>query len=571
MFEKAYVEARRERLAGELNDGYRRYLEADYQDGELCVHEGYFSGDRGSKDDREAEGVDTILNDKKKLLSLEEPLRFVFSVWALQEGWDNPNVFNICKLSDAGKHVSRQQQVGRGLRIAVDQRWQRMTEDRLAERHVNFYDVNDLNVVVSAYEHAFIEEIQREIHDTSPSIVDFVVTLAAMGKAGLTDTECVRIYSELSTHGIIDANGNRNSSIQDFLESNRKLFPDIEDKRFAEIVRTFQDTRGAVMDRREPKKTVRVRLGKWKEFRDLWESINRESRIVYKGVDDDDIIRAAAKAFNEAHIPKAQIKITRCVYDSQNDKTVEEKVIVAGDAGYFRRAEFHQNVMNMAKDNRWPIEFLLKLFNRIDTAKYKSNPAEAERRLTDIIQETVHSAVLEKVEYQFAETTVYGNGLQDGDGRVKNSLYSTDLGKYFNDETPRKEFLYDTAVWDSEIERKSILDDSVEYEYDDDKSRNITVFAKLPHIKIHTPFKMYNPDFAYVVKDGSGQTLFLVVETKGYDSETEVPEDQKKKIDYGRRFFESLQKTLPADTKVRFRRRLNLDGMSEILQGCYSG
>ena len=178
--------------------------------------------------------------------------------------------------------------------------------------------------------------------------------------------------------------------------------------------------------------------------------------------------------------------------------------------------------------------------------------------------------MLERVEYRFAETVVYGNGLQDRHGRAKKHLSYTDLGKEYADETPPSEFLYDTAVYDSVIERQSILSDPAKYEYGD-KSDSITVFAKLPSIGIPTPFKTYNPDFAYVVRRQNGQTLFLVAETKGYDSERRVPVDEQKKIDYGHKFFESLQKTLPRNVEVRFQRRLNTDKMSDILRRCYSG
>ena len=378
MFEEEYREARNKRLTKDMDEGYRRYLKMDYQDGKLLVHDGYFSGDRGSKDKKEADGVDIILNDKKRLLSLEEPLRFVFSVWALQEGWDNPNIFNICKLSRTSKETSRRQQVGRGLRIAVDQYGQRMTEDRLAERRINFYEVNDLNMVVPAHEYAFVEEIQHEIHDASVSAIGYRVTLHDMKKAGMADSECSQIYAELLNNDIIDGNGFRISSIQDFLESNRMLFPGIKDERFGKIVQMFPDARSVVIGRK-PRKSVRIRPNKWKEFKELWEMINRGSSIVYKNIDEESIISAVSKEFNNTQIPKAQSKITRYVYDSKNDRVVLEAEITSGDTNYFEKTEFHQNVMKIAKDFKWPVRFLLKLFNRIDAAKYKSNPAEARK------------------------------------------------------------------------------------------------------------------------------------------------------------------------------------------------
>ena len=186
IFESEYVRARQKILEHETDEEYRRYLARDYEDGKLRVHEGYFSGDRERPNEKqEAKAVDIILKAKERLLSLDEPLRFIFSVWALREGWDNPNVFNICKLSHSAKDSSRRQQVGRGLRIAVDRYGMRMTADRLAEeRKAEFYDINELNMVVPAYESTFIEGIQREIHDASPSIAAPRITLDSLKNAG---------------------------------------------------------------------------------------------------------------------------------------------------------------------------------------------------------------------------------------------------------------------------------------------------------------------------------------------------------------------------------------------------
>ena len=572
IFEKEYADARRKLLVGDINEGYREYLKRDYQDGKLRVHEGYFSGDtsKGNKDAQEAWGVNVILNDKKRLLSLEEPLRFIFSVWALQEGWDNPNVFNICKLSHTERETSRRQQVGRGLRIAVNQRGLRMIEDRLAERKVGFDDVNELNVVVPAYERTFIEDMQREIHDASPSIADFTITLDAMKDKGLDDAERSMVYSKLLENSIIDAAGNRKASVQEFLESHRALFPSIGSERFGEIVKVLQDARGAVSDRRKPERAVCIRQNKWQEFKDLWESINRGSCVVYRNVDEEEIIRAACKAFDGANIPEARTVIRRYAYDSEKDEIREDEEYTTGEPAYFKKTKFHENVMKIARDHRWPMGFLLKLFNRIDAAKFRSNPALAEKRLVEIVRDAVHRAVLEKVEYRFTETAVYGNGLQKENGESRGSLPYTKIGKRCADGLPREEFLYDTIVYDSDIELKSIRDPMKFTNYGE-RTRNVTVFAKLPRIDIPTPFKTYNPDFAYVVSCGNDQTLFLVVETKGYDSETDVPEDEQKKIDYGLKFFESLQQTLPENVKIKFQRRLNVDDMSDMLRRCYSG
>ena len=570
IFEEAYVEERQKTLEDGVSEEYRKYLEQDYdEDGDLRVHNGYFSRDRGSKDKREADAVDTILKNKGKLLSLAEPLRFIFSVWALQEGWDNPNVFNICKLSHTTKENSRRQQAGRGMRIAVDRHNMRMTEDRLSEeRKAEFYDVNELNMVVPAYESTFIEEIQREIHDDSPSTIGSKITLDSLRDAGLDDMERSIVFAVLVDNGQIDKNGNRLSSIQEFLESNKDVFPQIKSTRIVEIGNILQDTSGAVVDGNK-KRMVSVRSDKWKEFKSLWEQINRGVRMVYKNIDEDDIIQTVCELFEKADIPAARTTIEREVYNADTDTVEKVEKRSTGDSDYFQKVGVHEHIIGIARDHRWPVGFLLEIFNRIELAKYKSNPEEAKRLLTDMIQRTIHHTILEKVEYKFAETTIYGNGLQRDDGTLLQTIQSTKLGKKVSNETPPDEFLYDTITFDSDIELRSIRDDFMKQMYDN-RIRDITVFAKLPHIHIPTPDKTYNPDFAYVISNGDAKTLFLVVETKGYDNYVDIPEDQRKKIEYGKRFFESLRKVLPDGVELCFRERLDRDEMVEILRRCCS-
>ena len=175
IFEEEY-KIIREKIINEIKDKeeykeYLKYLENDYQDGQLKVHEGYFSGDKGSDDEKIRLGVDLILKSKEKLLSFETQTRFIFSVWALQEGWDNPNVFTICKLSNRGSHTSKIQQVGRGLRICVNQKGERLTIDTFKDKN-SFWNVNNLDVVVSGDEADFIESLQKEIVDNSSVLYD---------------------------------------------------------------------------------------------------------------------------------------------------------------------------------------------------------------------------------------------------------------------------------------------------------------------------------------------------------------------------------------------------------------
>ncbi|EAK1650784.1 DEAD/DEAH box helicase, partial [Campylobacter jejuni] len=144
-FEELYKEKRNEILKSNLDKNYKTYLEKDFdKDGNLKVHQGYFSGDKGSADEKEANGVKLILEEKEKLLSFDTSLRFIFSVWALQEGWDNPNIFTLTKLSNSASQISIHQQVGRGLRLCVNNKGKRITHNFLSCNDDQFYDINYL-------------------------------------------------------------------------------------------------------------------------------------------------------------------------------------------------------------------------------------------------------------------------------------------------------------------------------------------------------------------------------------------------------------------------------------------
>ncbi|EAJ9056005.1 DEAD/DEAH box helicase, partial [Campylobacter jejuni] len=167
-FEELYKEKRKEILKLNLDVRYKEYLEKDFDEaGNLRVHQGYFSGDKGSPDEKEANGVKLILEEKEKLLSFDTSLRFIFSVWALQEGWDNPNIFTLTKLSNSSSQISIHQQVGRGLRLCVNDKGKRITHNYLDFDDNQFYDINYLDILVSAREVDYIENLQKEVLDSS--------------------------------------------------------------------------------------------------------------------------------------------------------------------------------------------------------------------------------------------------------------------------------------------------------------------------------------------------------------------------------------------------------------------
>ena len=577
IFEEAYRAQHQKIYSTTDNAEYKEFLDEDIsKDGRLLVHEGYFSGDRGTKDEKEAEGVDTILNKKEELLSFGTPLRFIFSVWALQEGWDNPNIFNICKLSSTAKETSRRQQVGRGLRIAVNQQGKRLTYKHVGESNANFYDINTLNMVVSEKEKHFVYAIQKEVVEASYSFVGGIIDTNAMDRLkqlGMKMNELMQLLIVLESNGIIKVNEQDEyeirSPIEVYMKANRAQFLFLgEDARFEFIKNLFVgDYRNAVKDANKESKKVKVRQTQWKQFKELWETINKKSKIVYKNIREDDILTEVARLFSEANIPRLNIKITREKYNAQKNEVEQiysdDPTDPADAPKYFIKNSMSDYVVKFAEDKKYPLAFILELFNQLDINKFATNPHKSGEFIKDKLKEVVHKTVLKRVSYQFNQTEIYPNQLQDATGKLNDELTYTLLGKFYEEDAiPREQFLYDTVVYDSKIEHDSIIGDYVGF-----KGKEIIVFAKLPAIKIPTPYKTYSPDFAYLIKTNSDKYLFLVVETKGYKHEDNIPQEEKQKINYARRFFNALQEELP-HINIQYKTRMKGQDLSELLLEC---
>ncbi len=565
IFECEYKTIHQQFYENTSSQEYKKYLEQDYQDGQLQVHEGYFSGDKGSADKKESDGVNIILNEKEKLLSFATPLRFIFSVWALQEGWDNPNIFTICKLSNTSKDTSRRQQVGRGLRIAVNQAGKRLTYKHCGGKDSAFYNINTLDMVVSGQEQDFIHNIQNEIQTASFSVVGDTITLDILKEKGLDDTEAAVIFTGLLNNNIINATGKIQSPILNFLSNHRADFLLInDDQRYEEIKQIFTDNyQNAVTDKNKPPKIIKVRKKKWKEFKDLWETINKKSKIVYKNIKQDELIDKISQEFNKVKISQVKIKTIKEIYDTQKNRVQAISETTDGNASYFQGQKLNLFITKFAKDENLPLPFAVRLFKKLKLSQFYKDPKKSRDLLKTLVKDIIHRSIIKNVSYQFNQTNIYSNELQDESKNLIAEIKPAYLGKVFSDDdvSPPDQFLYDTVVYDSNIEKDSIVSDPSTI-----GDKQITVFAKLPKINIPTPYKTYNPDFAYLIEGKNVKQLFLVVETKGYKYERDIPVDEKQKIKYAKVFFQDLQKELP-EVDIQYKTRINKQGLSELLEG----
>ncbi|EOX1264625.1 DEAD/DEAH box helicase family protein [Campylobacter upsaliensis] len=570
-FEELYKAKREELLKQDLDENYRAYLAQDFDEsGNLQVHQGYFSGDKGSKDDKEAAGVKMILEEKEKLLSLNTPLRFIFSVWALQEGWDNPNIFTLAKLASSSSDISIHQQVGRGLRLCVNDKGKRITHRFMDFDDDSFYRLNYLDIIVSAKESNYIGNLQKEIEDSSYILSDKTINqdelntllnnqrLASRLLLTLEDLELIAFDKSDNTY-IIQA------PIYESIKDDDKI-KELLGESFDKVLEFFKakesqspNKHKQVEDGDKKLEQVTIRPNLAKDFKELWEKINQKAKITYQDIKEQDIIDQATKEFNKTNIEKESYTYERKRYDAQQNIIITEDSITLGDIDY--QASFAKDMQNLlldfSKEAKLPLRFLLQIYAKCDKEKFKNSPKKAFTALKNIIKDQIHHNLLQCISYDFSTAkneskSIFSSG----------TLPRHTLGRYYESGKPADNYLYEEIIYDSKIERIIITEDNEKVD-----SKTIKVFAKLPKLIIPTPYKHYEPDFAYFLEDSNGKKIFFVCESKGYDDENEISKNEMQKIKYAEKFFTQLSKKLENDNiQIIFKKRINKQTLLECLR-----
>ncbi|SUX26932.1 restriction endonuclease [Campylobacter upsaliensis] len=570
-FEELYKAKREELLKQDLDENYRAYLAQDFDEsGNLQVHQGYFSGDKGSKDDKEAAGVKMILEEKEKLLSLNTPLRFIFSVWALQEGWDNPNIFTLAKLASSSSDISIHQQVGRGLRLCVNDKGKRITHRFMDFDDDSFYRLNYLDIIVSTKESNYIGNLQKEIEDSSYILSDKTINqdelntllnnqrLASHLLLTLEDLELIAFDKSNNTYIIqapIYESIKDDDKIKELLgESFDKVLEFFKAKESQSPNKHKQVENG---EKKPDQVTIRPNLAK--DFKELWEKINQKAKITYQDIKEQDIIDQAAKEFNKTNIEKESYTYERKRYDAQQNIIITEDSVTLGDIDY--QVSFAKDMQNLlldfSKEAKLPLRFLLQIYAKCDKEKFKNSPKKAFTALKNIIKDQIHHNLLQCISYDFSTAkneskSIFSSG----------TLPRHTLGRYYESGKPADNYLYEEIIYDSKIERIIITEDNEKVD-----SKTIKVFAKLPKLIIPTPYKHYEPDFAYFLEDSNGKKIFFVCESKGYDDENEISKNEMQKIKYAEKFFTQLSKKLENDNiQIIFKKRINKQTLLECLR-----
>jgi type III restriction enzyme len=551
MFEEEYEELRQTML-DELpleHKAYREYLErVDVR----RTHNGYFSKDKkgnliNPKTDREGEAsdpsaYDLILKKKERLLSFEEDTRFIFSHSALREGWDNPNVFNICMLKQSDNTISRRQEVGRGLRLCVNNRGERMDDP------ATVHDLNVLTVVASESYQEFVGGLQKEIKESlsaRPQKVDaeyFVgqIITTNEGERKITDDEATAIWRYLVKNDYTDDQDQLTQSYHDAKETGSlaelpETLAPLQGQILQLIAQVYSDSDlPQVGDASVPKTNPLNENFNSAQFKELWRRINK--RAVYRVEFDSDelIARCIAKLNSDLRVTKLAVVVQTGI---QNERISDSDI---NKGAGFKEKENQRSLFDKSIGSKVSYDLLGRIALDADLTRktvariltgieesvfeqFSQNPEHFIAEATRLIKEQKATTIVEKLSYD------------EISGEFSLDIFAESQERQNFDKAVRtKKHIQDYAIWDSVVEQNFI--EAL------DGSSDVAVYAKLPKtFKIPTPVGDYSPDWAISFTEGSVKHIYFVAETKGSLSSLQLREIEHVKIQCARKFFDLMQ------------------------------
>ncbi|EJC47767.1 type III R-M system restriction enzyme [Helicobacter pylori Hp M6] len=561
LFEKLYQQELEEVLKKPLDENYRAYLERAREDIKK-VHGGYFA--KSKKEGDEAKVIELILKEKEKLLSFDSDLRFIFSQWALQEGWDNPNVMTICKLAPSDSNITKLQQIGRGLRLAVNDKGERITKE-----HADFDFVNELVVIVPQVEGDFVGAIQQEISEHS--LIKQSFSGGELEKSGMVKKGYYgALFEKLEGLGFGERTDDENFKLtlnqNEFLEK----APELENLKDETYLMDFEKLKDFLKDRlvghfrvrnKNERKTEKIKINKenFKKFETLWEGLNHQARIAY-AIDSEGLIEEIVKKINASFkVSSKKVLVTTHKKVETMGNNAKTKTIERESACVWSLHEFISALSNKVKLS---FKSVAKVLENIDENKFneiKKNEQESLKRLEDLFLEIIYQNIEDKISYQMRETTIKNkknDAFYDENGGIREFLNgSLGANNYeIKNSSAREKCLYENFMQvDSEIEKDTI---------EESNDTKIIVFGKLPRVEIPVGLNQtYSPDFGYVVENNDKKVL-LVVETKGVDKKSELRPEEERKISTAKKFFEALKKQ---GVNIEYQTKLNDDQLSALI------
>ena len=555
-------------------EGYLKYIESISAD---QTHAGYFSidkksgriidsklGDKKERTSDDADAYDLIMKDKERLLDRREPVRFIFSHSALREGWDNPNVFQICTLKQSGSDVRKRQEVGRGLRLSVNQVGERMDENVLS--HEEIHNVNVLTVIANESYDSFAKGLQSEIAEAVADRPRKVQAKLFEEKFG-EDTALV-IYESLIENGYIKR-GELTEKYYEAKQNGSLEVPEEISGHNQEVISVLDSVYDPNINKPENarKNTVNLTLDKDKlnsrAFQELWSRINSRSYYTVSFDEDELIKRAIIELNSKLRVSKIYFKVEK----GEQTKKIESKAqLQAGEA--FVRADMVREeaspylemkasssvrydlvgkIVSETGMTRKAVASILVGIEKSIFEQFGNNPEEFILRAANIINEQKATAIIEHITYDKLTSEFSTNIFTEPD--LKKGALGVNA-------IEAKRHLYDYVIYDSTNER----DFANQLET---HSQEVEVYVKLPKgFYINTPVGKYNPDWAIAFYEGKVKHIYFVAETKGDMSSLELREIEKAKAHCAREHFRAI-----SGENIKYDVVSSYDKLWELVQG----
>ncbi len=538
---------------------YQKYLKSI---GVEDTHKGYFSIDkkgravnssikRGSDFSDDISAYDLILKNKERLLSFAEPTRFIFSHSALREGWDNPNVFQICTLKHSDSTTMKRQEVGRGLRLCVNQDGFRMDEQSLGKDLV--HKVNKLTVVASESYKEFVTDLQRQIKEvlydrpTKASKEYFVgKTVQVDGiPQKISDQQATAIYRYLLKNDYIDDNEHITDQYRADLDNNALAPLADELKPISEGIhkliqsifndKIFENMIGNGNETTVPSNDLNENFAK-KEFQTLWNYINHK----YAYIVDFDSIELIRKSIEQIDRELFVSQLQYTVSKSEQRDVMDVNMVRESNSFYEAKSSTttlkHSETSQIKYDligkiaegtvlTRKTVAAILHGISPIKFAMFKYNPEEFITKVIRLIKEQKANMIVEHISYDQIEGTY--------DSSIFTAEKHASFDKAYRAEKHIQDYVFTDGTAEKSVERK--------FAEELDGAKEVCVYAKLPKgFAIPTPVGSYSPDWAIAFYEGTVKHIYFIAETKGTMESLELRPIEKAKISCARKLFNEI-------------------------------
>ncbi|MCH8568330.1 MAG: DEAD/DEAH box helicase family protein [Balneolales bacterium] len=526
------------------------------------VHDGYFSIDskgRGSnkkeyivdtsgETQKDGDTYNLIMKDKERLLSLDTKLKFIFSHSALREGWDNPNVFQICTLNESGSTIKKRQEIGRGLRIAVNQEGER----------VHGFEVNTLTVMANESYEDFARQLQKEIEEEEGirfgvierhSFAGIPVQIEDGETKNLGVDQSENIWGHMLDKGYIDEKGRIQDKLRLDIKANVVNLPEAVEKQKPQITALLRKLAGKLnVKNADDKRIIKVKKEVLLDghFKALWDKIKYKTTYRVDFDSDTLIVNCTNALKKELRVGKARFRIER------SKLNIDRGGVHTGEVDqqtqtYTSRDFPLPDILSILQDaTQLTRKSLAKML--IDSGRlndFTNNPQKFIEQAIDILRSQMRLVVVDGIKYQkIGDDHFFAQELFENEELFgyldKNMLES-------------KKSVYDHVVYDSDVERN--------FAQAFEKNDAITLYAKLPDwFKIDTPLGTYNPDWAVVYENEGEHKLYFVVETKGNLFSDALRPTEYAKIECGRQHFKAMNNDVKYELASNFDSFLDVTG-----------